>query len=170
MAAGCIPKAPPTPTYIVYGDSVVVQAAPYLRQRIPNVTIGAFGGTAICDWFGNMFDRGRHAPRVVVISFVGIYGRPCQVGATRYDAYRRDLQVARSLFPPSTRVYAVIPPASKSPVPPNADVVQAVLDSGLPTLDARTALGGEAAPYVYDGTHLTDPGCRIYASVLGSGA
>jgi lysophospholipase L1-like esterase len=109
-----------------------------------------------------------HAPRIVILDFIGNYGWPCQVGS-RHDAYLHDYQTIRSIFPSTTNVLVTIPPAIFAPALPNMDVAQAVLDSGLPTIDVRSPFGGESPDpslRTSDGVHLSTTGQTLYASIL----
>src|SRR5437763_1244956 len=51
----------PAPTVILYGDSLADEARDVFTGAlddagVKNVQVRAFGGTALCDWFGDMRD------------------------------------------------------------------------------------------------------------------
>ena len=70
----------PTPSktrgpVLVYGDSLIEQASPYLRSTDQ---VRAFGGTALCDWVDNMARAASvEQPSVMVVEFVGNDLTPC---------------------------------------------------------------------------------------------
>ena len=70
----------PTPSksrgpVLVYGDSLIEQASPYLRSTDQ---VRAFGGTALCDWVDNMARAATvEQPSVMVVEFVGNDLTPC---------------------------------------------------------------------------------------------
>ena len=60
---------------LVYGDSLIEQASPYLRSTDQ---VRAFGGTALCDWVDNMARAASvEQPSVMVVEFVGNDLTPC---------------------------------------------------------------------------------------------
>ena len=63
---------------LIYGDSLIEQASPYLRSADQ---IRAFGGTALCDWVDNMAKAAAvEQPSVMVVEFVGNDVTPCMQG------------------------------------------------------------------------------------------
>jgi len=63
---------------LVYGDSLLEQASPYLRSTDQ---VHAFGGTALCDWIDNMARAASiEQPSVMVVEFVGNDLTPCMQG------------------------------------------------------------------------------------------
>jgi len=72
--------APSTPSrsrgpVLVYGDSLIEQATPYLQSTDQ---IRAFGGTALCDWVDKMARAATvEQPSVMVVEFVGNDVTPC---------------------------------------------------------------------------------------------
>jgi hypothetical protein len=60
---------------LIYGDSLIEQASPYLRSTDQ---IRAFGGTALCDWVDNMARAASvEQPSALVVEFVGNNVTPC---------------------------------------------------------------------------------------------
>jgi hypothetical protein len=167
----CVPKPAPSPPVappnaIIYGDSITGSIASLLVS--PSTVVHASAGFSPCAWLYQMRPDAVHAPHIVILDFIGNYGWPCQVGS-RHDAYLHDYQTIRSMFPSTTKVLITIPPAIFAPASPNSDVAQAVLDSGLPTIDARALFGGESPDpslRTPDGVHLSATGQTLYASIL----
>ena len=174
-ASGCVPSASsaPPPAAIIYGDSNVALAEEELQ---PGAIIRWIGNSAPCDHFATMQKDAALKPQVVIFAFTGATYSPCARNDSRRDVYLRDYKEARALFPSTTKVYVVLPSPTKFPAATllaansNQDVWQAAMESGLPRLDAWSALGGRKAPYVvHDGIHLGDNGQVIYARVLSNG-
>jgi hypothetical protein len=71
---------------LVYGDSLIEQASPYLRSTDQ---VRAFGGTALCDWVDKMA-RAANAeqPSVMVVEFVGNDLTPCMQNYQTPDEVR----------------------------------------------------------------------------------
>lgn len=71
---------------LVYGDSLIEQASPYLRNTDQ---VRAFGGTALCDWVDKMA-RAANAeqPSVMVVEFVGNDLTPCMQNYQTPDEVR----------------------------------------------------------------------------------
>lgn len=71
---------------LVYGDSLIEQASPYLRTTDQ---VRAFGGTALCDWVDKMA-RAANAeqPSVMVVEFVGNDLTPCMQNYQTPDEVR----------------------------------------------------------------------------------
>ena len=60
---------------LVYGDSLIEQATPYLQSTDQ---VRAFGGTALCDWVDKMAHAANvEQPSVMVVEFVGNDLTPC---------------------------------------------------------------------------------------------
>jgi hypothetical protein len=107
------PAPPPRPLVLVYGDSLVHEAMPYLPTvfrvaRIPYRAVGASGG-AVCDLLPAMRQDVGRRPTAVVIEFSGnalsacmrdSQGRPLE-GQAWLDKYRWDTQTAIDLFRPT---------------------------------------------------------------------
>ena len=71
---------------LIYGDSLIEQASPYLRSTDQ---IRAFGGTALCDWVDNMAQAAAvEQPSVMVVEFVGNDVTPCMQGYETPDQVR----------------------------------------------------------------------------------
>jgi hypothetical protein len=63
---------------LIYGDSLIEQASPYLRSTD---AIRALGGTALCDWVDNMAQAASvEQPSMMVVEFVGNDVTPCMNG------------------------------------------------------------------------------------------
>jgi hypothetical protein len=71
---------------LVYGDSLIEQASPYLRSTDQ---VRAFGGTALCDWVDKMARAATvEQPSVMVVEFVGNDLTPCMQGYQTPDQVR----------------------------------------------------------------------------------
>jgi hypothetical protein len=117
-AGGCLSPASstsnPTPsparrTVMLYGDSLADQASPYFVkavERSSGVTarVGAWDGTAPCDWLPAMEAAARSGSiAVAVIDFSGNSITPCMRGAPYtsaryYERYRHDVTEATTAF------------------------------------------------------------------------
>lgn len=99
---GCASESAPqraVTSVVVVGDSLMVQAAPYLQPLIGQRTFVAdvFGGTAPCDWLTK--DLHITPGSVVVVSFTGNSSSPCMgdgaggylTGQAVVDKYRTDV-------------------------------------------------------------------------------
>lgn len=93
LSAGCrLISAPQAQTvsWLVYGDSLSEQAAPYLSQH-GSVGSRFYGGTAPCNWVpGLNSDTGAFTPNKVLLQFIG--NEPaCMNGRNPQQAYEQDL-------------------------------------------------------------------------------
>jgi hypothetical protein len=71
---------------LVYGDSLIEQASPYLQS---SDQVRAFGGTALCDWVDKMARAATvEQPSVMVVEFVGNDLTPCMKGYQTPDQVR----------------------------------------------------------------------------------
>lgn len=71
---------------IMYGDSLLVQASPYLSSTDE---VRAYGGTALCDWVDKIAQASAvEQPSVLVLEFVGNDLTPCMQGYTTPDQVR----------------------------------------------------------------------------------
>lgn len=116
-------KASSTPSrahgpVIMYGDSLLVQATPYLRNTDE---VRAYGGTALCDWV----DKIAHAsaveqPSVLVVEFVGNDLTPCMQGYTTPDQVRAkyEADMARLKQRVDAPILWVGPPKFRDSSPP----------------------------------------------------
>ena len=81
----------PTPSksrgpVLVYGDSLIEQATPYLQSTDQ---VRAFGGTALCDWVDKMARAANvEQPSMMVVEFVGNDLTPCMQGYQTPDQVR----------------------------------------------------------------------------------
>jgi hypothetical protein len=94
VAAGCgLITAPQAQSvqWLVYGDSLSEQSAPYLAQ---SGTVGSryFGGTAPCNWVAGLpNDRASFTPTKVLVQFIGNLPPACMTGRDPKTAYEQDL-------------------------------------------------------------------------------
>jgi lysophospholipase L1-like esterase len=94
VAAGCgLITAPHAQSvqWLVYGDSLSEQSAPYLAQ---SGTVGSryFGGTAPCNWVAGLSnDRASFTPTKVLVQFIGNLPPACMTGRDPKTAYEQDL-------------------------------------------------------------------------------
>ena len=85
------PTARPAPSksrgpVLVYGDSLIEQATPYLQSTDQ---VRAFGGTALCDWVDKMARAATvEQPSMMVVEFVGNDLTPCMQGYQTPDQVR----------------------------------------------------------------------------------
>jgi hypothetical protein len=71
---------------LVYGDSLIEQATPYLQSTDQ---IRAFGGTALCDWVDKMARAATvEQPSMMVVEFVGNDLTPCMQAYQTPDQVR----------------------------------------------------------------------------------
>lgn len=93
LATGCRLITPPPPQavqWLVYGDSLSEQSAPYLAQH---GTVGNryFGGTAPCNWVPSVAnDPASFAPSKVLVQFIGNLPA-CMNGRVPQTGYEHDL-------------------------------------------------------------------------------
>jgi hypothetical protein len=128
---------------LMYGDSLLVQATPYLRSTDE---VRAYGGTALCDWV----DKIAHAsaveqPSMLVVEFVGNDLTPCMQGYTTPDQIRAKYEsdMARLKRHVDAPILWVGPPAFRDRTPAAlglyateprfVDAGQSVLADGLYT-------------------------------------
>ena len=127
--APVVPKRPAgLPLVAVYGDSLVVQARPYLAAVAANlgvsVTVGAVGGTAPCDSLPTLRrDVAAERIGVVVWAFSGNSQSPCMAtgagtyltGAAKLAKYRADTQAAINITDQAgARFVLASPPANRT--------------------------------------------------------
>jgi hypothetical protein len=75
---------------LVYGDSLIEQASPYLRSTDQ---VRAFGGTALCDWVDKMARAATvEQPSMMVVEFVGNDLTPCMQSYQTPDQVRAKYQ------------------------------------------------------------------------------
>jgi hypothetical protein len=116
------------PLVILYGDSLAFEAADsfvvaFSGQHGVQVITRTFGGTAICDWLGEMRDDAATlAPGAVVIEFSGNALTTCMQGLDGHglsgdgywDRYHTDAQTVIDIFTPTnTRVVFAGSPISR---------------------------------------------------------
>lgn len=120
------PEKGPT-TVFLYGDSLSVEAAPWLRSKLTRWKTAefvnrSFAGSAPCDWFGQAVVDAKKPPSAVIIQSFGNNQSACQLtkagnrprseGDRYWHDYRADLRRLAATFPKSTRVYLVPPPTA----------------------------------------------------------
>ncbi len=151
------------PVVVLYGDSIAVQTAPALRERLGDaydVQVRAFPGAALCDYLHQIDqDLQRYAPAMVLLDFGGNTFTPCtrvdgsiataEQRLARYDA---DAQaVADRLAPLGIPLVLVgMPPEADAATAPAAlqplwDQVAARnrdLGRDVSSFDAGTAVAG----------------------------
>src|SRR5881227_348786 len=105
LALAPIAHAAPRPLVLVYGDSLTLEAKPYLVPMLHDIGhvdshIVAVGGTAPCDILPTMRDEGAHLhSSLVILEFSGNAISPCMRdglglslrGQGIIDKYRADL-------------------------------------------------------------------------------
>jgi len=109
-------------------DSIIEQA----EHRGWDVSVDAFGGTALCAWMPRLEELREAPPRILVLSFAGNIFQPCinptcdpDVGLESCQdmpsdvvarTYRDDLERVRDLFSgTATEVYVALPPPIEEP-------------------------------------------------------
>ena len=99
---------------VLYGDSLAWEARDFFTGAlagafITQVTTRTFGGTAICDWLGQMrADAASLRPDAVVVEFSGNALTPCMrapngsalTGATYFQKYASDSAAVLDIFSP----------------------------------------------------------------------
>jgi len=121
------------PRVVVYGDSLSVESKHHFSDALgagdtADVTVRAFGGTAICDWLIPMRqDAESLRPAAVVIQFVGNVRSDCMRGPdgevlgepAALDKYTRDLDLALETWTSrDVPVYLVVSPGPVGVVDP----------------------------------------------------
>jgi hypothetical protein len=145
VATGCFAQQPPPPSsvkWLVYGDSLSVEAQSYLASY---GTVGqrTFDGTAPCNWLSNLgSDASAFAPREVLLQFIGNLPS-CINGRDPQTAYTDDLTTLASFWKGrGVSVVMVISP--KTPTDDLAWARQAeltvVANLGLPVRNADQAV------------------------------
>jgi hypothetical protein len=175
--AACEPIKPPPPPaqggVIMYGDSLLEESAPYVRNT---TQLRGFGGTALCDWLDNIVTAAANeGPDLIVVEFVGNNLTPCMSGYT--TAAQISAKYAADAAELKQRVGVPIlwvgPPLFRSGPPPTwglfdgeprfVDAGQAVLDAGaytdtLPCLPdegaGRGCVDGQILVRAADGAHF----------------
>ena len=162
---------------IMYGDSLLVQATPYLRSTDQ---VRAYGGTALCDWVDKIAKASSvEQPSVLVLEFVGNDLTPCMQGYTTPDQVRTkyEADMARLKRRVDAPILWVGPPKFRdsSPAalglytsqPRFVDAGQSVLAHGvysdtLPCLphegQVQGCVNGRIRVRAFDGTHFAKSG------------
>jgi hypothetical protein len=153
---------------VLYGDSLAWQARGFFTAAlagagITQVTTRTYGGTAICDWFGQMrADAAAIDPDAVVVEFSGNALTRCMraldgsalTGAAYFQKYAADAAAVLDIFTPGhTLVFFAGAPISRG--------AERTGDPTTPTLHTIYAAVARSTPY----GRYTDAG----ASVLSGG-
>ena len=162
---------------LVYGDSLIEQASPYLRSTD---VVRAYGGTALCDWVDNMARAASaEQPSVMVVEFVGNDLTPCMQGYQTPEQvrakYEADMARLKQLVdapilwvgPPAFRDRAPAALGLYSSEPRFVDAGEAVLADGaytdtLPCLAdegwVQGCVNGRIRVRASDGAHFATSG------------
>jgi hypothetical protein len=162
---------------LIYGDSLIEQATPYLQSTDE---IRAFGGTALCDWVDKMARAASvEQPSMMVVEFVGNDLTPCMQGYQTPDQvrakYEADMARLKQLVdapilwvgPPAFRDRAPATLGLYSSEPRFVDAGEAVLADGaytdtLPCLAdegwIQGCVNGRIRVRASDGTHFATSG------------
>jgi hypothetical protein len=162
---------------LIYGDSLIEQASPYLRSTDQ---IRAFGGTALCDWVDNIARAATvEQPSALVVEFVGNNVTPCmqnyQTPEQVRAKYEADMARLKQLV--DSPILWVGPPPFRDREPPAfglysseprfVDAGEAVLADGvytdtLPCLPdegwMRGCVNGRIRVRAADGAHFATSG------------
>jgi hypothetical protein len=167
LLSACLPLPPPPPvpvTYLLYGDSLSEQSAPYLAQH---GTVGRdyFGGSAPCNWvssLGGSRDFTRVAPSVVLLQFIGNLPA-CMTGRDPTLGYEQDLTaIAQFWRTRGVPVVMVISPLTQAGNLVWAQTAERSIASnlGLPVRDAgQSVLAGGAFTFFLPCLSPTEPAC-----------
>jgi hypothetical protein len=173
---------------IMYGDSLLEEASPYVRS---SDEIRAFGGTALCDWVDAIATASvTEQPSMMVVEFVGNDVTPCMSGYDTPDEVRAKYlaDAAELKRQVDTPILWVGPPLFRDGAPPTAgmfddeplfvDAGAALLADGdyadtLPCLvgegSGRGCDGGQIAVRSPDGAHFCPDQRRAPCDVYSSG-
>jgi hypothetical protein len=116
------------PRVVLYGDSLSVESARYIRtnlrrgDRRVRFANRSFPGTAPCDWFERASEDAQKKTFAVIIEAFGnnqsncqrtkAGNRPKSEGDLYWKRYRTDLRNLIGMFPATTRIYLTTPPAA----------------------------------------------------------
>ena len=187
-AADAAAPVQPRGPVIMYGDSLLEEASPYVRS---SDQVRAFGGTALCDWVDAMAAASvTEQPTMMVVEFVGNNVTPCMSGyetpaqvRAKYEADAAELK--RRV---ETPILWVGPPRFRYGGPPTAGMFDAepfFVDAGaalladgdytdtLPCLPGegvgRGCDNGQIAVRAPDGAHFCPDQGRAQCDVYSSG-
>src|SRR5215471_4150731 len=171
--AGSRPRGP----VVMYGDSLLVQAMPYLRSTDE---VRAYGGTALCDWVDKIARAAAvEQPSVLVLEFVGNDLTPCMQGYTTPDQVRAKYEADMARLkrrvdapilwvgPPKFRDRAPAALGLYSSEPRFVDAGESVLANGaytdtLPCLPdegwVQGCVNGQIRVRAFDGAHFAKSG------------
>jgi hypothetical protein len=187
-ASNPAPPIQPQGPVLMYGDSLLEEASPYVRS---SDEIRAFGGTALCDWIDGMAAASvTEQPSVMVVEFVGNNVTPCMSGYETPAEVRAkyEADVAELKRRVETPILWVGPPRFREGGPPTAgmfdgeplfvDAGAALLAEGdytdtLPCLPSegsgRGCDSGQIAVRAPDGAHFCPDQRRTPCEVYSSG-
>jgi hypothetical protein len=150
--AAARPPAPPRPVVVVFGDSLVDEAADYLRYfgalSGAEVRVRSQGGTALCDWRREA-ERAVADPVVaaVALAFTGNNLTPCAaglVGEPLADRYADDTRAVMTAARRGLPVLWVTGPAAWYDNP-DGDLVAHRVREAAQALPGTTVVDGAAA-------------------------
>jgi hypothetical protein len=167
--AACAPvKSASTepPRVMLWGDSFGESVAPHLPT---NYEVRAFGGTAPCDWLGDIRSTvARRPPEVAVLLFVGNTHTPCTGGTT--EGYAADIAEATRLLRAagSTVVIIAAPPFGGGPSPNPVNAAYEPTGRLVWGPSRAVAPGGVYSPAFReaDGVHLNLEGALRFAEAI----
>lgn len=169
------PPPPPSGGVVVYGDSIIEEARPYL-----DADVRAFGGTALCDWSDAIVQMANdYHPRLIVLSFIGNNVTPCMEGTwtdedvrARYFIYMTSLKQRIPNQPLLWVVNPIIHDSVRGLREPTPNPLYVAEPSHVDAGAAVEGPGGEYLPEyrLDDGLHLNDAGAQRFATAINEAA
>jgi len=170
----CVPfnGPPPASRVVLWGDSFGESVAPHLAAH-GDYQVRAYGGTAPCDWLGDIrATAAKRPPPVAVLVFVGNTHTTCTGQSTA--GYATDVLLATTaLLAAGSRVVIVAAPPFGSVLSPNpinaafvpSETIGAELVWGP---SESVAPGGTHTPAYHqaDGMHLNTQGALRFAEAI----
>ena len=158
--------SPDPPRVVLWGDSFGESVAPHLPT---NYDVRAFGGTAPCDWLGDIRTTvARRPPEVAVLLFVGNTHTPCTGGTT--EGYSVDIAAATRLLRAagSTVVVVAAPPFGVGPSPNPVNAAYEPTGHLVWGPSRSVAPGGSYSQAFRDadGVHLNQEGALRFAKAI----
>jgi len=166
----CVPAPAPPPAsgVILYGDSLIQEALPYLD----NAEVHAWGGTAICDWTLQIIQRVNEVhPRAVVLSFWGnTLFTECMYGYETPDQIRAKYAADMAALKEHVHVPIlwVLNPMTRDRGEPVPNPLYAAEPWHVDAGAAVEGPNGEFLPEyrLDDGLHLNDEGARRFGDAI----
>ncbi len=127
IAGYLVTQSDPVPRVILYGDSLSVESAKYVRaalnrRQAVRFSSRAVSGSAPCDWIQRALNDSAESPDAVIIEAFGNNVSACQLDSkgrrpasetlAYWNQYRDDLHRLARVFPPSTKVFITAAPAA----------------------------------------------------------